>query len=161
VGQVFKLGTKYSKALNATYLDERGEEQLIVMGSYGIGVSRTMAASVEQNYDGDGIIWPVKIAPFHCIVVPVQASGPVFEAALELYRALGASGVETVLDDRDERAGVKFKDADLIGFPIRITVGRKYTESGEMEFRLRKDKQVELLTAEECVRRAAALVSEA
>jgi prolyl-tRNA synthetase len=161
VGQVFKLGTKYSKALNATYLDERGEERPIVMGSYGIGVSRTMAASVEQNYDADGIIWPVKIAPFHCVVVPVQASGPVFEAAREIYQKLWEAGVEAVLDDRDERAGVKFKDADLIGFPMRVTVGGKYTESGQVEFRLRKDKQVELLTAEACVRRAAALVSEA
>jgi prolyl-tRNA synthetase len=161
VGQVFKIGTKYSKALNVTYLDEGGKEQLIVMGSYGIGVSRTMAASVEQNHDEDGIIWPVRIAPYHCVVAPVQADGPVFEAALEIYRALEASGVETVLDDRDERAGVKFKDADLIGFPIRITVGKKYTESGQMEFRLRKDKQMELLTAEECVRRAASMVSEA
>lgn len=161
VGQVFKIGTKYSNALDATYLDEGGKEQPIVMGSYGIGVSRTMAASVEQNHDGDGIIWPARIAPFHCVVVPVQASGPVFEAACEIHRALEEAGVETVLDDRDERAGVKFKDADLIGFPIRVTVGKKYTESGQVEFRLRKDKQVELLTAEACVRRAASMVSEA
>jgi prolyl-tRNA synthetase len=161
VGQVFKLGSKYSEAMNAVYLDERGEERLIVMGCYGIGVSRTMAASAEQNYDADGIIWPIKIAPFHCAVVPMQSEGPVFDAALEIYRALGELGVEAVLDDRDERAGVKFKDADLIGFPIRVTVGKKYTESGLVEFRLRKDKQTELLSAEECVSRAAALVSEA
>jgi prolyl-tRNA synthetase len=158
VGQVFKLGTKYSQALNAVYLDERGKERPIVMGCYGIGVSRTMAASVEQNHDGDGIIWPVKIAPYHCVVVPVQAEGPVFRAAREIYDALIGLGIEAVLDDRDERAGVKFKDADLIGFPARITVGRKYTESEQVEFRLRKDKTVELLTAEESVRRMAGVV---
>lgn len=144
-GQVFKLGTKYSKALNLTYSDEKGESQYVVMGCYGIGVSRTMAAAVEQNYDKDGIIWPMAIAPFHVVVVPTIAEGPVYEAALTLYQNLLQEGVEVVLDDRDERAGVKFKDADLIGYPIRVTVGKKWQESELLEIKQRSKGAVELL----------------
>jgi prolyl-tRNA synthetase len=144
-GQVFKLGTKYSKALNLTYSDEKGESQYVVMGCYGIGVSRTMAAAVEQNYDKDGIIWPMAIAPFHVVVVPTMAEGPVYEAALTLYQNLLQEGVEVVLDDRDERAGVKFKDADLIGYPIRVTVGKKWQESELLEIKQRSKGAVELL----------------
>jgi prolyl-tRNA synthetase len=152
-GQIFKLGAKYSRALNASYLNEQGEERLMMMGCYGIGVSRTMAAAVEQNYDEDGIIWPMQIAPYHCVVTPVQVQGPVFEGAVSLYEDLNQLGVETVLDDRDERAGVKFKDADLIGFPIRVTIGKTYIETGQVEFRLRKDKEATPLTIQECIRR--------
>lgn len=143
VGQVFKLGTKYSKALNATYVDENGKENLIVMGCYGIGVSRTMAAAVEQNYDQDGIIWPLSIAPYHVVVVPVTVTDQdVWQAAVELYQELQKNGIEVVLDDRDERAGVKFKDADLIGYPIRLTVGKKTLEQGNIEVKLRRQKDV-------------------
>ena len=139
----FKLGVKYSKALNTTYLDENGKENFIVMGCYGIGVSRTMAAAVEQNNDADGIIWPAAIAPYHAVIIPVSAGDPLlWEGALEIYRQLEKNGVEAVLDDRNERAGVKFKDADLIGYPVRITVGKKYTEEKMYEVRTRKDKNV-------------------
>ncbi|MDR3270321.1 MAG: proline--tRNA ligase [Peptococcaceae bacterium] len=145
VGQVFNLGTKYSQALHAVYVDEHGKEQLIYMGCYGIGVSRTMAAAIEQHHDPDGIIWPAAIAPYHCIIVPVNLKdGQVAAAAEELYRALWAAGVETVLDDRDERPGVKFKDADLIGYPLRITVGAKSLAQGGAELRVRASGEVEL-----------------
>ncbi len=140
VGQVFKLGTKYSQALNATYLDQNGQEKPIVMGCYGIGITRTMSASIEQNHDENGIIWPVSIAPYHVVVIPVNAkNNEQWEMASRVYRRLQEAGVEVVLDDRNERPGVKFKDADLIGYPLRITVGAKAVSSGEVEFRLRRD----------------------
>ncbi len=146
VGQVFKLGTKYSKALNAKYVDENGAENFIVMGCYGIGVSRTMAAAVEQNNDNEGIIWPVAIAPYHAVVIPVAVNDPVLkQAAEELYHELEQCGIETVIDDRNERAGVKFKDADLIGYPVRLTVGKKMLEEGLIEVKLRKDKVISFI----------------
>ena len=149
VGQVFKLGTKYSEALQAKYNDEEGKEQLMVMGCYGIGVSRTMAAAVEQNYDGDGIVWPVTIAPFHVVVIPVTVKDDLlWKKSLEIYQMLQDNGIEVVLDDRDERAGVKFKDADLIGYPLRITVGKKYREEGKIELKLRREKEVRLVSIE-------------
>ncbi|MCR4440933.1 MAG: proline--tRNA ligase [Peptococcaceae bacterium] len=143
VGQIFKLGTKYSSALKANYVDENGKENLIVMGCYGIGISRTMAAAVEQNHDEDGIIWPVAIAPYHAVVIPVSISDDrMWQAAVEIYDSLAKSGVEVVLDDRDERAGVKFKDADLIGYPLRITVGKKLLEENVLEVKKRQEKNV-------------------
>jgi prolyl-tRNA synthetase len=146
VGQVFKLFTKYSAALNATYLDVNGKPQPICMGCYGIGVSRTMAAAVEQYNDKDGIIWPVAIAPYHVIVVPVnnkdQAS---VDKAEEIYSHLQKAGVEVIIDDRNERAGVKFKDADLIGYPVRVVVGPKTLSSGSLEVKLRKTGEVRML----------------
>lgn len=146
VGQVFKLGTKYSKSLNAKYIDEMGQEKLIVMGCYGIGVSRTMAAAVEQNSDQDGIIWPFSIAPFHVVIVPVAVNDPfIWDEAVNLYEELTKEGIETVLDDRDERAGVKFKDADLIGYPIRITLGKKSLAEGKVEVKLRNDKELKFV----------------
>lgn len=146
VGQVFKLGTKYSKALNATYVDENGTENLIVMGCYGIGVSRTMAAAIEQNNDQDGIIWPLAIAPYQVVVVPVSISDQaVWQEAVRIYEDLTKAGVEVVLDDRDERAGVKFKDADLIGYPLRITVGKKTLESGQVEVKSRQEKETSFI----------------
>lgn len=142
VGQVFKLGTKYSKALNANYVDEGGKENNIVMGCYGIGVSRTMAAAIEQNNDSDGIIWPLAIAPYQVVVIPVSISDQVlWQEALSVYQELQAAGVEVVIDDRDERAGVKFKDADLIGYPLRITVGKKALADGNVEVKLRTEKE--------------------
>ena len=137
VGHIFKLGTKYSKALDCVYLDEDGKENLMVMGCYGIGVNRSMAAVIEQNNDDNGIIWPMAIAPYHVIVVPVNTTDRVqMETAEKIYKELINSGIEVLLDDRDERPGVKFKDADLIGIPIRITVGKKSGE-GIIEYKMR------------------------
>ncbi|MBQ5759472.1 MAG: proline--tRNA ligase [Schwartzia sp.] len=139
-GQVFTLGTKYSKALHATYLDEQGKEQLLMMGCYGIGVSRTMAAAIEQCNDKDGIIWPRSIAPYEVVVVPVNAKVPEQLAlAEEIYEELKKAGVDTIIDDRKERAGVKFKDCDLIGYPLRITVGPKAVENDTIELKVRKN----------------------
>lgn len=162
VGQVFKLGTKYSKALNATYLDENGEEKLCVMGCYGVGVSRTMAAAIEQNNDADGIIWPLQIAPYHCIIVPVNLKdAQVAGTAEKLYAELGQAGVEAVIDDRDERPGVKFKDADLVGYPLRITVGSKALANGQVELRTRKTGETELVALAEVVALVQKTVKEA
>lgn len=134
VGQVFQLGTKYSKAMHATFLDEHGQERLVVMGCYGIGVTRTVAAIIEQHHDEDGIIWPVSVAPYHAVVVPVNwGDDRQRETATSIYMELKSAGIEVCLDDRDERAGVKFKDADLIGFPFRIVVGPKGLASGSAE----------------------------
>ncbi|MFZ3101393.1 MAG: proline--tRNA ligase [Desulfitobacteriaceae bacterium] len=150
VGQVFKLGTKYSKSLQATYHDEVGTEQLCVMGCYGIGVSRTMAAAIEQNYDKDGIIWSMTIAPYHCIIVPVNMKDTlVQEVAEQLYVQLQGLGVEVVLDDRDERPGVKFKDADLVGYPLRVIVGSKSLATGHVELRHRHSGESELVRTED------------
>lgn len=150
VGQVFKLGDKYSKALRATYYDESGKEQLCVMGCYGVGLSRTIAAAIEQNYDQDGIIWSMTIAPYHCIIVPVNMKdAPVNEAAELLYAQLQESGIEVVLDDRDERPGVKFKDADLVGYPLRVIIGSKSLANGQAELRQRRTGETELVNMED------------
>ncbi|MBO8127578.1 MAG: proline--tRNA ligase [Peptococcaceae bacterium] len=138
VGQIFKLGTKYSKAMGATFLDANGEEKPIIMGCYGIGITRTMAAAVEQNHDDYGIIWPASLAPFHVVIVPVNIKDKTQAALAEqVYRLLENKGFETLLDDRRERPGVKFNDADLIGYPVRITVGKKAPE-GLVEVRHRR-----------------------
>ena len=142
VGQVFKLHTKYSKALEASYLDENGQENLMVMGCYGVGVSRTMAAAIEQHHDEDGIIWPVSIAPYHVVIVPINIKD---EAQMtlcnNLYEDLKAAGLEVVLDDRDERSGVKFKDADLIGYPLRVTIGPKALKENVVDVKVRRTKE--------------------
>lgn len=143
-GQVFKLGTKYSEALHATFLDENGKEKPLVMGCYGIGVSRTMAAAIEQNNDEHGIIWPAAIAPYQVLVVPINAKDEQqMKLAESLYAELQAAKVEVVLDDRKERAGVKFKDADLIGYPIRITIGPKAVDEDQLEVKIRRTGEVE------------------
>lgn len=150
VGQVFKLQTKYSEKLSATFLDENGREKPMVMGCYGIGVSRTMAASIEQNFDENGIIWPLAIAPYHVVVVPVNVkSQEHVDLAEKLYNDFNAQNIETVLDDRNERAGVKFKDADLIGYPVRITVGNKAIEENLLEVTIRKTKEVLFIKVED------------
>jgi prolyl-tRNA synthetase len=139
VGHVFKLGIKYSKAMKATFLDRDGKEKFMVMGCYGIGVGRTVAAAIEQQHDDQGILWPMTIAPFHVIVVPVNVNDDKLAAAAEkLYRELGEEGVEVLLDDRDERAGVKFNDADLIGIPLRVTIGPKSLAAGNVEMKFRR-----------------------
>ena len=138
VGNIFQLGTKYSKPMNAVYLDADGKAKPYIMGCYGIGISRTAAAAVEAHHDDFGIKWPLAIAPYHAIIVPVSTKDPLqMSTAQKIYEELLAQGVEAVLDDRDERPGVKFKDADLIGFPYRITVGKTITE-GCVEFVTRR-----------------------
>lgn len=145
VGQVFKLGVKYSEALGLYYLDEEGAEKPVEMGCYGIGVTRTMAAAVEQNSDEDGIIWPASIAPFRAIVVPVNMKDPVHVGVAEkVYQRLWEAGIDTIIDDRPGRPGVKFKDADLVGYPVRITVGRKAAE-GLVEVLCRRSKEMQLV----------------
>lgn len=143
VGQIFKLGIKYSKALGATYLDESGTSRPIVMGCYGIGVTRTMAAAIEQNHDQDGIIWPASIAPYHVAVIPVSTKDcQQVGLAEEIYERFNKAGLEVVLDDRPERAGVKFKDADLIGYPLRVIVGSKTAADRQVEVRARRTGEV-------------------
>jgi prolyl-tRNA synthetase len=139
IGNIFKLGTKYSEALGAMYLDESGKEQPIVMGSYGIGPARIAAAAIEQNADADGIVWPVAIAPFkvHVVVVSLRDANQV-AAAEQIYQACQAAGLDAVLDDRDERPGVKFKDADLLGVPVRVTVGNLLAKEGLVEIKERR-----------------------
>ncbi|HEY6008861.1 MAG TPA: His/Gly/Thr/Pro-type tRNA ligase C-terminal domain-containing protein, partial [Geobacteraceae bacterium] len=162
VGHVFKLGTKYSEALKATYLDAEGKEQIIFMGCYGIGVSRTVAACIEQNYDNNGIIFPIPIAPFHCIVSALNyKEEAVAKASDAIYEELAAAGVEVLLDDRDERPGFKFKDADLIGIPLRIVVGAKNLADGKVELKERKSGEVHLLSVAEAVAKVRAMVEEA
>ncbi len=150
VGHVFKLGTKYSKALNATYLDANGREQIIFMGCYGIGIGRTVAAAIEQNHDENGIIFPIPIAPFHCSVVAVNTKDAgVMAAAEEIYLCLEKRGIEVLFDDRDERPGVKFKDNDLIGIPIRVVVGSKGLADGKVEVKIRSTGEVLSLSLDE------------
>ena len=159
VGQVFKLGTKYSAAMNATYKDENQKDQLIVMGCYGIGVTRTLSAVVEQHHDEDGIIWPVSVAPYHAIISLVNIKDEEQVAAAErIYEELQRAGVEVLLDDRNERPGVKFKDADLLGIPVRITVGKRAPE-GVVEYKLRREAEKSEKTIEEAIADCIALVN--
>lgn len=160
VGQVFKLGTKYSGSMGAYYKDENQEDQLIVMGCYGIGVTRTLAAIVEQHHDDNGIIWPMSVAPYHAIVTLVKPDDSVqAEVAERIYNELAKAGVEVLLDDRDERPGVKFKDADLLGIPVRITVGRGAAE-GSVEYKLRRDAEKSDMTVEDAIAAAIKIVNE-
>jgi prolyl-tRNA synthetase len=160
VGHIFKLGTKYSEVLKATYLDAEGKEQPLVMGCYGIGVGRTAAAAIEQNHDANGIIFPLAIAPFHVLVLPVNnKDAEVMKAAEGLYSSLLEKGAEVLLDDRDERPGVKFKDADIIGIPLRLTVGEKNLKQGKVEIKLRKSGEVALVNLQEASERIMAMIS--
>ena len=144
VGNIFKLGTKYSEALGALYLDESGKEQPIVMGSYGIGPARIAAAAIEQNSDADGIVWPAAIAPFHVhIVVVSMRDAAQVAAAEEIYAACRGARLDAILDDRDERPGVKFKDADLLGMPVRVTVGNALAKEGVVEIKERRAPRTE------------------
>lgn len=152
VGQVFTLGKKYSEALNAKFLDEDGTNKYFEMGCYGIGVGRTMAAAIEQNNDADGIIWNRAIAPFEVVVVPVNAKDDKQLAfAEEIYTELQKAGVDVLLDDRKERAGVKFKDCDLIGYPLRVTISPKTLESGKIEVKVRRSGEFMNFERGECV----------
>ena len=148
VGNIFQLGTKYSAPMNAVYLDQNGKTQPYVMGCYGIGISRTAAAAVEAHYDESGIKWPLAIAPYHAVVIPVSTKDEQqMKVAEDIYKTLIKHGVEAVIDDRDERPGVKFKDADLIGFPYRITVGKTISE-GLVEFKVRESGEASNITPE-------------
>lgn len=160
VGQVFKLGTKYSEAMGAYYKDEEQKDKPIVMGCYGIGVSRTLAAVVEQHYDENGIIWPMSVAPYHVIITLVKPDDEVqANIAEKIYDELGKAGVEVLLDDRKERPGVKFKDADLLGIPVRITVG-KGAADGIVEYKLRRDADKTEMPVDEAVAAAIKIVNE-
>jgi prolyl-tRNA synthetase len=141
VGHVFQLGQKYSKPMKAVVLDEAGQEATLFMGCYGIGVTRIVAAAIEQNHDERGIIWPDPIAPFQVILVPLnlQKSPRVREVADRLYGELTAAGIEVLYDDRDARPGVKFADAELLGIPHRLVVAERGLEAGKLEYRHRRD----------------------
>lgn len=137
-GHVFKLGTKYSEVLKATYLDKDGKTQTMIMGCYGIGVSRTMAAAIEQNYDENGIIWPVAIAPYVVDVIPANVKNDTQASLAEdIYQKLKNENIDVMIDDRDEKPGFKFKDADLIGFPFKVVVGKR-AEENIVELKIRK-----------------------
>jgi len=155
IGNIFKLGTKYSSALNAVFLDENGDEKPIIMGSYGIGPARIAAAAIEQNHDKDGIIWPKSIAPFDVEIVPLNMKDQLtLEVSQKLYQELKEKGVDVLMDDRDERAGVKFKDADLIGIPFQVILGEKTLREGLVEIKNRRTKEslrVPLSTAIEMI----------
>ena len=156
VGHIFKLGTKYSESMGATFLDQNGKSQPMIMGCYGIGVERTVAAVIEQHHDENGIIWPLAIAPYHVVVVPVNVKKEEhLENAEKIYKELEAAGVEVLLDDRNERAGFKFKDSDLLGIPMRITVGKDIVD-GKVEFKLRKEADKEIISVDEVLDRVKA-----
>ncbi len=160
VGHVFMLGTKYSQAMKATFLDPQGRETLAVMGCYGIGVGRTAAAAVEQHHDAKGIIWPVPIAPFHVHLLPLSPSDQVSRLAHSLYDSLVAAGVEVLWDDRDERAGVKFNDADLIGAPFQLLVGDKGLAQGTVELKERRTGAVSKIAPDRVLSKIQALLSD-
>jgi prolyl-tRNA synthetase len=157
VGHVFKLGVKYSEAMKAVFLNEQGKESPMIMGCYGIGVGRTVAAAIEQNHDQNGIVFPIPVAPFEVTILPLQMhNGDVVEAASKIYEDLMDMGIDVLLDDRDERAGVKFNDADLLGIPVRITVGSRGLKNGELEIKLRPDSDSSTIPVEN----AAAAISD-
>jgi prolyl-tRNA synthetase len=139
VGHIFQLGTKYSKIFKAEILDQRGDKKPIIMGCYGIGVSRLIPAILEQNYDENGIIWPGEVAPFDIIILPLEVGKKkVYETGLNVYNNLKKRGFEVLLDDRDERAGIKFKDADLVGIPIQVIIGEKFLKENKIELKIRR-----------------------
>ena len=160
VGHIFKLGTKYSEAMNATFIDENGKNTPFVMGCYGIGVTRTMASIIEQHHDENGIVWPLSVAPYHVSVIPVNIKDEEqMKVAEKLYNSLKDLGVEVLIDDRNERAGVKFKDSEIIGIPMRVTVGKKISE-GAVEFKLRAGGDNEVTKIEDVCNRVKALFEE-
>lgn len=156
LGHIFKLGTKYTKSMNVTYLDQNAKPVTPLMGCYGIGLDRTLASIIEAYHDDNGIIWPMSVAPFHVAIVPVKYEGKMKEAADSLYSQLTASGIEVLLDDRNERPGVKFMDADLIGYPVRVVVGEKNLPN--VEVKLRNEKDAELIPLENASKKIAKIV---
>ena len=161
VGHVFKLGTKYSEALGARFLDAQEQLRPIIMGCYGIGVNRILASLIETNHDGNGIVWPVSIAPYEVLLAPVNvADAETSRVAGELHDGLSAAGIDVLLDDRDQRAGVKFKDADLIGFPLRVVIGERGLKQGKLEVKWRWDEKAEMLDLEGAAARIAEMIAE-
>ena len=161
VGHVFKLGTKYSSPMKAVFLDKDGQEKIMIMGCYGIGIGRTVAAGIEQNHDEDGIIWPMPLAPYQVIITPVNVNDEeVMNAAENLYNSMLADNIEVIFDDRDERAGVKFKDADLIGIPLRVTVGMKNLEKGNVELKTRKTGENKLYPLRHIVKQVKEIINQ-
>ena len=159
VGHIFKLGEKYSKSLKATFLDKDGKEKYFVMGCYGIGVGRTMAAAIEQNFDQHGIIWPIPIAPFQVMVIPLNInSKEISDAADKIYDHLSKDKIEVLVDDRDERPGVKFKDADLLGIPLQIIIGDRTLKESAVELKIRKYKKIEKVGIDEIAKKIVRLV---
>ncbi len=156
LGHIFKLGYKYTKSMNMLYLDENGKQQHPTMGCYGIGVDRTLASVIEEHHDDDGIIWPMSVAPFQVVIVPIKYEGAMQEAADRLYGELASSGIEVLLDDRSERPGVKFKDMDLIGIPVRIVVGDKNLPN--VEVKLRREKDAALVPLDKAATQVAGIV---
>jgi prolyl-tRNA synthetase len=159
VGQVFQLGTKYSAKLGAKFLDKDSVEKPCIMGTYGIGINRIAASAIEISHDDDGIIWPISITPFEVIIVPAAFSDEIIKAAGKLYDELSDAGVEVLLDDRDVRGGVKFKDADLIGIPIRVTIGAKSIAENCAEVKLRRDKEITKVPLEKTKEKIAELIA--
>jgi prolyl-tRNA synthetase len=159
VGHIFKLDTKYSEKLGCVFTDEAGEDKPMIMGCYGVGIGRTVAAAIEQNHDKDGIIWPRPLAPFEVLVIAVNPEDEtVRKTAEDLYGRLLEKGIEVLFDDRDERPGVKFKDADLIGIPVRVTVGAKSLADGKVEVSLRRDREKHLVSPSDAVGKAIELL---
>jgi prolyl-tRNA synthetase len=147
-GHVFKLGTKYSEALGAKFLDASEQQHPIIMGCYGIGINRIIASLIETNYDENGIIWPVALAPYEVLVVPLKASDEAtMKIAERLHDELSAAGIDVLMDDRDQRPGVKFKDADLIGIPLRVVVGERGLKQGQLEAKWRWDAESQMIDA--------------
>jgi prolyl-tRNA synthetase len=152
IGNIFKLGVKYSVPLNAVYLDNNGQEKPLIMGSYGIGPARIAAAAIEQNNDKDGIIWPSSIAPFDVEVIPLNVSdSKTMETAGKLYKGLNDNSLDVLFDDRDERPGVKFKDADLIGIPVHVIIGEKSLKDNLIEVKIRRTKEAFKVQLEDAV----------
>ncbi|MDD5155663.1 MAG: proline--tRNA ligase [Candidatus Omnitrophica bacterium] len=160
LGHIFQLGTKYSEALGATFLDAEGLRKPIIMGCYGIGVSRLIAAIIEQNHDDAGIIWPRQISPYKALILPLEADrDEVLRAALDIYRELEGLGIESILDDRDERPGVKFKDADLLGITLQVIIGKKTIQDNTVELKLRRDSQKFIVPKTEACKKIKELLS--
>jgi prolyl-tRNA synthetase len=158
-GHIFKLGTKYSQAMGCSFTDETGGDHPMIMGCYGLGIGRTVAAAIEQNHDKEGIVWPRPLAPFEVLLVALNPDDPQVQAAAEaLYAALTERGVDLLYDDRDERPGVKFKDADLVGFPVRVVVGARSLAEGQVELSLRSDRQKRMVPVAEAAARVMELL---
>jgi prolyl-tRNA synthetase len=161
VGHVFKLGTKYSRAMKCNFLDQNGNEQPMIMGCYGLGVGRTAAAAIEQSHDERGIVWPLPLAPFEVALVLLNSDQEhVVSAAEELYAQLRDAGVDVLFDDRKERPGVKFNDMDLIGFPVRVVVGKKGLAEGQVELSLRRDGEKRMVPTTDAVSAVQSLIEE-
>jgi len=154
VGQVFFLGTKYSQSMGAKFLDEKGQERIMTMGCYGIGVSRTAAAAIEQNHDDNGIVWPYPLAPFHFHLMTLNVGdAAVMEASRDLYQKMSEAGLEVLWDERDESPGVKFKDSDLLGIPYRVVVGAKGLKEGLIELKSRKTGELQKIAPAQLLER--------